>query len=138
LSVARWYREIPAAWPESRGVQVPGIHRADKFLIGDEHHQAGAGSVAVVPPDTRHGFRNVADSDSTLEFIVMPGGEIDDYFRRLTALLAGRETDPAALNALGAKYGSIGRPAADRLTVAFGPSLTAQKCSISTKCRTAT
>ena len=78
-----------------------------EFLIGDERHRAGAGSVAVVPPDTRHGFRNVADSDSTLEFIVMPGGEIDDYFRRLTALLAAGETDPAALNALGAEYGSI-------------------------------
>jgi hypothetical protein len=66
--------------------------------------------VAVVPSDTRHRFRNVADSDSTLEFVVMPGGEIDDYFRRLTALFAAGETDTAALNALGAEYGSIIAP----------------------------
>lgn len=77
------------------------------FLIGDERFRAGAGSVAVVPPNTRHGFRNAAASDSTLEFIVTPGGEIDEYFRRLTALLAAGEADPDVLNALGAEYGSI-------------------------------
>lgn len=63
--------------------------------------------MAVVPPNTRHGFRNVADTESTLEFIVTPGGEIDDYFRRLTSLLAAGETDPSVLDALGAEYGSI-------------------------------
>lgn len=64
-------------------------------------------TVAIVPPNTRHGFRNVAETDSTLEFIVTPGGEIDEYFRRLTALLASGETDPKILNALGEEYGSI-------------------------------
>lgn len=78
-----------------------------EFLIGDERYRAGPGSVAVVPPNTRHGFRNVADTDSTLEFIVTPGGEIDEYFRRLTSLLAAGETDPEVLNTLGAEYGSI-------------------------------
>ena len=78
-----------------------------EFLIGDERYRAAAGSVAVVPPNTRHGFRNVADTDSTLEFIVTPGGEIDEYFRRLTDLIAGGEADPAVLGALGEEYDSI-------------------------------
>lgn len=78
-----------------------------EFLIGEMRYRAGVGSVAVVPPNTRHGFRNVADSDSTLEFIVTPGGEIDEYFRRLTRLLEAGETDQEALDALGAEYGSI-------------------------------
>ena len=64
-------------------------------------------TVAVVPPNTRHGFRNVAEVDSTLEFIVTPGGNTDEYFRQLTELLAEGEDDPEVLNALGAAFDSI-------------------------------
>ena len=78
-----------------------------EFLIGDERHRAGPGDVAVVPPGTRHGFRNVADTDSTLEFIITPAGHVDEYFRRLTELLASGETDPEVLAALGAEYDSV-------------------------------
>ena len=78
-----------------------------EFLIGEKRYRAGPGSVAIVPPNTRHGFRNVAETDSTLEFIVTPGGEIDEYFRRLTQLLDAGETDQQALDSLGAEYGSI-------------------------------
>ncbi|MEO1061163.1 MAG: cupin domain-containing protein [Actinomycetota bacterium] len=86
-----------------------------EFLLGDERHVAGPGTVAIVPPGTRHGFRNVDDHDSTLEFVVTPGGEIDEYFRRLTALLAAGESDPEVLGALGAEFGSInvGPPLSD-------------------------
>ena len=78
-----------------------------EFLIGETRHRAEPGTVAVVPPGTRHGFRNVADTDSTLEFIVTPAGHIDEYFRRLTALLAEGENDPVVLDALGEEYDSI-------------------------------
>ncbi len=78
-----------------------------EFLIGDTRYRGGPRTVAVVPPNTRHGFRNVADTDSTLEFIVTPAGRIDEYFRRLTTLLAEGETNTAVLNALGEEYDSI-------------------------------
>lgn len=86
-----------------------------EFLIGEERYRAATGSVAVVPPNTRHGFRNVAETDSTLEFIITPGGEVDDYFRRLTQLMDTGETDRQAFDALGAEYGSInvGAPLSD-------------------------
>ncbi len=77
------------------------------FLIGDHRYRAGPGTVAIVPPNTRHGFRNVAEVDSTLEFIVTPGGNTDEYFRQLTELLAEGEDDPEVLNALGAAFDSI-------------------------------
>ena len=78
-----------------------------EFLIGDRRYRAWPGAVAVVPPNTRPGFRNISATDSTLEFIVTPAGRIDEYFRRLTTLLADGETDPEVLNALGEEYDSI-------------------------------
>jgi quercetin dioxygenase-like cupin family protein len=78
-----------------------------EFLIGDDRYRAGPGTVAVVPPNTRHGFRNIAATDSTLEFIVTPGGNTDEYFRRLTELLAQGEDDAQVLNALGAEFDSV-------------------------------
>lgn len=78
-----------------------------EFLIGEDRYRAGAGAVAVVPPNTPHGFRNVANRASTLEFLVTPAGEIDEYFRRLTALLDAGESDPNVLAELGREYDSI-------------------------------
>lgn len=78
-----------------------------EFLIGDERHRGGPGTVAIVPPNTRHGFRNVADGPSTLEFLVTPAGHVDEYFRRLTAALETGVTDGAVLSELGAEFGSI-------------------------------
>lgn len=78
-----------------------------EFLIGDNRYRAGPGTVAVVPPNTRHGFRNISDQPSTLEFLVTPAAHIDEYFRRLTELLAAGETDPTTLAELGKEYDSI-------------------------------
>ncbi len=78
-----------------------------EFLIGEHRYRAPAGTVAVVPPNTRHGFVNVAPTDSTLEFLVTPAAEIDEYFRRLTEMLATGVRDQEALDALGAEYDSI-------------------------------
>lgn len=78
-----------------------------EFLIGEQRYRAAVGAVAVVPPNTRHGFRNVADRPSTLEFLVTPAGQFDEYFRRLTALLAAGESDPNVLAELGLEYDSI-------------------------------
>ena len=78
-----------------------------EFLVGEDRRRAGAGAVAIIPPGTRHGFRNIAPTDSTLEFIVTPAGHLEEYFRRLTELLASGETDPAVLNELGEEYDSI-------------------------------
>jgi len=78
-----------------------------EFLIGEHRYRAPAGSVAVVPPNTRHGFRNVAAEDSTLEFLITPAKNVDEYFRRLTRMLADGEGDVEVLNALGEEYDSI-------------------------------
>lgn len=78
-----------------------------EFLIGEQRYRAPAGSVAVVPPNTRHGFRNIAASNSTLEFLITPAGKVDEYFRRLTRMLADGEDDPGVLNALGEEYDSV-------------------------------
>lgn len=78
-----------------------------EFLIGEHRYRAPAGSVAVVPPNTRHGFRNIASRDSTLEFLITPANDVDEYFRRLTQMLADGESDVDVLNALGEQYDSI-------------------------------
>ncbi|MEM9040995.1 MAG: cupin domain-containing protein [Actinomycetota bacterium] len=78
-----------------------------EFLIGDQRHRASVGTVAIIPPETRHGFRNVASTPSTLEFLVTPAAHIDEYFERLTELLAAGETDVEVLDRLGAEYDSI-------------------------------
>ena len=83
------------------------LHGEFEFLIGEHLYRAPAGSVAVVPPNTRHGFRNIAAGDSTLEFLITPAGNVDEYFRRLTQMLADGETDAGVLNALGEQYDSI-------------------------------
>ena len=78
-----------------------------EFLVGEERYRGGPGTVAVIPPNTRHGFRNVADGESIVEFLVTPAGNIDEYFRRLTEMLADGITDPEVLGALGVEYDSI-------------------------------
>ena len=89
-----------------------------EFLIGETRHRASTGAIAIIPPGTRHGFRNIATTDSTLEFIVTPAGHLEEYFRRLTELIAAGESDPMVLSALGAEYDSInvGPPLQDETT----------------------
>lgn len=78
-----------------------------EFLVGETRHRGGPGTVAVIPPGARHTFSNVAETDSTLEFIVAPADHIDEFFRRLTALLASGESDPDVIAALGREYDTI-------------------------------
>ncbi len=75
-----------------------------EFLIGDSYFRGEAGTVVVVPPNTSHGFRNVADTDSTLEFLITPGHNADEYFRQLTNLLANDDPEPATLDALAQQF----------------------------------
>lgn len=76
--------------------------------VGDEAHEAGPGTVAVVPPGTPHTFANPSDRPARVLVFVTPGG-FERYFEALSE--AAREVGgfpPAEqLAALGIAHGSV-------------------------------
>lgn len=76
--------------------------------VGDEAHEAGPGTVAMVPPGTPHTFANPSDRPARMLVFVTPGG-FERYFEAL--IEAVRETGafppPEQLAALGIAHGSV-------------------------------
>jgi quercetin dioxygenase-like cupin family protein len=76
--------------------------------VGDEAHEAGPGSVAVVPRGTPHTFANPADQPVRMLVLVTPGG-FERYFDALAAAVAERGGYPPAeeLVAMSIAHGSV-------------------------------
>jgi quercetin dioxygenase-like cupin family protein len=76
-----------------------------EFLVGDESVVAGPGTVLFGPRGVSHGFRNLADTPSTMLCVVTPGGA-ERSFEGLIDLL-NRASPPGRdeIHALGAAYG---------------------------------
>jgi quercetin dioxygenase-like cupin family protein len=45
-----------------------------EFALGEDVHQAPAGSTVVIPPGNVHAFRNAGDEPGRLLIMVLPGG----------------------------------------------------------------
>src|ERR1700749_3142269 len=76
--------------------------------VGDEAHEAGPGSVAVVPRGTPHTFANPTDEPAHMLVLVTPGG-FERYFEALIEAVgaAGGFPPPDELAALGVAHGSV-------------------------------
>ena len=76
--------------------------------VGDEAHEAGPGSVAVVPRGTPHTFANPTDQPVRMLVLVTPGG-FERYFEALAAAVRERGGYPPAeeLVAMSIAHGSI-------------------------------
>jgi quercetin dioxygenase-like cupin family protein len=78
-----------------------------RFQLGDEVHEAPAGTVMYVPRGTSHCFQNAADQPGRLLIFFTPSG-----MERFFGLAAG---DPAAFEAAAAEVGMnvVGPPLRD-------------------------
>ena len=78
------------------------------FRVGDEAHDVGPGTVAVVPPNTPHTFANPSNQTARMLVLVTPGG-FERYFEALITAVrdAGGFPPPEELAALGVAHGSV-------------------------------
>jgi len=78
------------------------------FRVGDEAHEAAAGTVAVVPRGTPHTFANPGSETARMLVLATPGG-FERYFTALIEAVraAGGFPPPAELTALGVAHGSV-------------------------------
>ncbi|GAB7184471.1 hypothetical protein ATKI12_4302 [Kitasatospora sp. Ki12] len=82
-----------------------------RFTVGDEHHDATAGTLVVVPPGTPHTFANPTDRPAVMLSTFTPDLYVQ-YFRELRDVLAaGRPLTPEANIDAMSRYGT--EPAAD-------------------------
>jgi mannose-6-phosphate isomerase-like protein (cupin superfamily) len=76
--------------------------------IGDEAHDAGTGTVAVIPRGTPHTFANPGGVPAHILVLITPGG-FERYFEALIGAVraAGGFPPPEELAALGVAHGSV-------------------------------
>ncbi|OKJ05693.1 cupin [Kitasatospora sp. CB01950] len=83
-----------------------------RFTVGDEEHDAVAGTLVIVPPGAPHTFANPTDRPAVLLSTFTPDLYVQ-YFRDLRdALAAGRPPTPQATVDVMRRYAT--EPAADR------------------------
>jgi mannose-6-phosphate isomerase-like protein (cupin superfamily) len=77
--------------------------------------QVEPGDVALVPPGTRHAFRNIGEAPARLMFVLTPALSGESFFRGLVALVADGPADPARLAAYATPLGTefVGPPLGD-------------------------
>jgi mannose-6-phosphate isomerase-like protein (cupin superfamily) len=73
------------------------------LLVGGGTVEAGAGSVAVVPPGHVHTFSNPGDAPVHLLNAMVPAG-LEQYLKRVAAEAAGGPPDPARMAEIAADY----------------------------------
>jgi mannose-6-phosphate isomerase-like protein (cupin superfamily) len=79
---------------------LDGLYR---IFIEDDAFECPAGSFIFIPSGRRHGFR-VGDVPSRKLNLYVPAAMIG-YFDELSALVAGGDPDPAAVDTIGKRYG---------------------------------
>jgi quercetin dioxygenase-like cupin family protein len=84
------------------------IEGAIAVRVGDAAHEAGAGTVAVVPRATPHTFANPSDQPARMLVLVTPGG-FERYFEALIEAVQEAGSFPPAdeIAALGVAHGSV-------------------------------
>lgn len=74
------------------------------LVLGNEVRTASSGSYTMIPPETRHTFRN--DSDNPVKCLIWcsPGG-FEEYFRRLVPIIeSGPPFDTSAIDELAREF----------------------------------
>jgi mannose-6-phosphate isomerase-like protein (cupin superfamily) len=79
---------------------LAGLYR---IFVEDDVFDCPAGSFIFIPSGRRHGFR-VGEMPSRKLNLYVPAAMIG-YFDELSALIAAEEPDPAAVDAIGRRYG---------------------------------
>ena len=74
-----------------------------EFLVGERAVVIGTGSVAFVPPETIHAFRNAGSGQARFLLIASPSG-LHRYFEEMAGLSASRRLDIGAMTELRLKY----------------------------------
>ncbi len=64
------------------------LEGSHKVRIGEETFEAEANAIAVVPPGTPHGFLVVGSSIGRVQFILYPGLQIEEYFKRFAKIMS--------------------------------------------------
>ena len=75
-----------------------------EFNVEGKKYLKPAGSVAFVPRGLHHGFSNLGPAKARVLITFTPPTGQHDYFRKLAALFAGGNPDPAAVAALQKQY----------------------------------
>jgi mannose-6-phosphate isomerase-like protein (cupin superfamily) len=73
-------------------------------LLGDDVIYADVGELAFKPRNQWHTFWNPDDTPCRILEIISPGG-FEHFFEELDGLMQGPDFEPAAMGALGARYG---------------------------------
>jgi mannose-6-phosphate isomerase-like protein (cupin superfamily) len=73
------------------------------FKLGDETVEGPAGSFVLVPPGNVHTFSNPSSAPARFLSLCAPAG-FEQYFKELSAALAGGEIDPAMVARLYDNY----------------------------------
>ncbi len=74
------------------------------LLIGDETHEAPAGSYAYVPPGNVHTFSNPGDERVRVLNVMAPAG-LEQYLKEVAAALTpGEAPDPSEMARLASRY----------------------------------
>jgi mannose-6-phosphate isomerase-like protein (cupin superfamily) len=77
---------------------------AARFTVGDQEHEAPAGTLVTVPPGAPHTFGNPHDAECRMINTFTPHFYVD-YLRELAALLAdGKRLDAQTMLAVMARY----------------------------------
>lgn len=74
-----------------------------RFTVGDEVHDAGPGTLVVIPPGAPHSFANPGDEPATMVSTFTPDLYVQ-YFRDLRDAFAAGRPAPDELHAIMARY----------------------------------
>jgi quercetin dioxygenase-like cupin family protein len=96
------------------GGPPPHIHHGEEELFyvsegefelrwGSELRRGGPGTIALLPRDVPHGFRNVGKTPGRLVTVISPAG-FEGFFEEVFALPPADRSDMAKVSAIGAKY----------------------------------
>ncbi len=79
------------------------LEGSHKVRIGDDTFEVEANTIALVPPGTPHGFLAVGSSVGRVEFVLYPGLQVEEYFKRFADIMS--ETgDFVAIRKLAKEY----------------------------------
>jgi len=70
---------------------------------GSEIRRGGPGTIALLPRDVPHGFRNVGKTPGRIVTVISPAG-FEGFFAEVFALPPAERGDMAKVAAIGAKY----------------------------------
>jgi quercetin dioxygenase-like cupin family protein len=75
-----------------------------EFICGDQRNTGGPGTVAFLPRNIPHRFKNVGSTDGRLLITMTPAG-VEDFFIAVGKLTPAKQADLPKIIAMAAEYG---------------------------------